>query len=35
MSMKIKIGQTLKFMGCKSKHTRLGQAYQLVNTLAA
>lgn len=29
MSTKVKIGQTLKFMGCKSKHTKHGQAYQL------
>ena len=28
MSTKVKIGQTLKFMGCKSKHTKHGQAYQ-------
>ena len=30
LSTKIKIGQALKFMGCKSKHTRNGQAYQLL-----
>ena len=30
MSTKVKIGQTLKFMGCKSKHTKHGQAYQLL-----
>ena len=29
MSTKVKIGQTLKFMGYKSKHTKHGQAYQL------
>ena len=29
MSTKVKIGQTLKFMGCKSKHTKHGQVYQL------
>ena len=30
LSTKIKIGQALKFMGCKSRHTRNGQAYQLL-----
>ena len=30
LSTKIKIGQALKFMGCKSKHTRNGQACQLL-----
>jgi len=30
MGTKVKIGQALKFMGCKSKHTRCGQAYHLV-----
>ena len=30
LSTKIRIGQALKFMGCKSKHTRNGQAYQLL-----
>ena len=30
MSMKVKIGQALKFLGCKSKHTKHGQAYQLI-----
>ena len=29
MSTKVKIGQTLKFMGYQSKHTKHGQAYQL------
>ena len=32
---KMKIGQTLRFMGCKSKHTKVGQAYQLVLLEAA
>ena len=30
IGMKVKIGQTLKFLGCKSKHTKHGQAYQLI-----
>ena len=29
-SIKIKIGNTLKFMGCSSQHTRQGQMYQLI-----
>ena len=32
---KMKIGQTLRLMGCKSKHTKVGQAYQLVMLKAA
>ena len=32
---KMKIGQTLRFMGCKSKHTKVGQAYQLIMLKAA
>ena len=35
VSVKVKIGQTLKIMGCKNKHTRMGQVYQLVNTKVA
>ncbi len=35
MSTKVKIGQTLKFMGCQCKHTKHGQAYRLVNTEVA
>jgi len=34
MSMKVKIGQALKFLGCKSKHTKHGQAYQLIASAA-
>ena len=30
MSIKVKIGQTLKFMGCQNKHTKHGQAYRLI-----
>ncbi len=29
MSTRVKIGQALKFLGCKSKHTKHGQAYLL------
>lgn len=32
LSTRIKIGQTLKFMGCQSKHTNRGQAYLLVKS---
>lgn len=32
---KMKIGQTLRFLGCKGKHTKRGQAYQIVNVVAA
>ena len=32
---KMKIGQMLRYMGCKSKHTKMGQAYQLVLLEAA
>ncbi len=35
LSTKIHIGQSLKLMGCKMRHTRKGQAYQLIQTLAA
>lgn len=35
LSTKIHIGQSLKLMGCKMRHTRKGQAYQLVPTNAA
>ena len=31
MSTKVKIGQTLKYLGCQCKHTKHGQAYRLVN----
>lgn len=31
LSTKVKIGQTLKFMGCQSKHTKYGQAYHLIH----
>ena len=31
---KVKIGQTLKVLGCKSKHTTKGQSYQLVSLSA-
>ena len=34
-SIKIKIGNTLKFMGCSSQHTRQGQMYQLIPKEAA
>ena len=34
-SIKIKIGNTLKFMGCSSQHTRQGQMYQLIPREAA
>ena len=34
-SIKIKIGNTLKFMGCSSQHTRQGQMYQLISKEAA
>ena len=34
MSTKVKIGQALKFMGCKSKHTKHGQAYLLIASAA-
>ena len=30
LSTKIRIGQSLKLMGCKMKHTKKGQAYQLI-----
>ena len=30
LSTKIHIGQSLKLMGCKMKHTKKGQAYQLI-----
>ena len=33
-SLKVKIGQTLKVLGCKSKHTTKGQSYQLVSLSA-
>ena len=32
---KIRIGQTLRILGCKSKHTKRGQAYQLIPVLSA
>ena len=34
-SIKIKIGNMLKFMGCSSQHTRQGQMYQLISKEAA
>ena len=34
-SIKNKIGNTLKFMGCSSQHTRQGQMYQLIPKEAA
>ena len=34
-SVKIKIGNALKFMGCSSQHTRQGQKYQLIPREAA
>ena len=34
-SIKIKIGNTMKFMGCSSQHTRQGQMYQLIPKEAA
>lgn len=34
-SMKVKIGQTLKFMGCDAQHTKNGVKYRLVSKLAA
>ena len=30
LSTKIRIGQSLKLLGCKMKHTKKGQAYQLI-----
>ena len=35
MGMKVKIGQMLKFMGCRNKHTKRGQAYWLISAMAA
>ena len=34
MSLKVKIGQTLRLMGCSNKHTKRGQAYLLVSAAA-
>lgn len=30
VGMKMKIGQMLRYMGCKCKHTKVGQVYQLL-----
>lgn len=35
MWMKVKIGQTLRLMGCTNKHTMRGQAYLLVSAAVA
>lgn len=32
VGMKMKIGQMLRYMGCKCKHTKVGQVYQLLKT---
>ena len=35
MSLKVKIGQTLRQMGCSNKHTMRGQSYLLVSAVSA